>query len=158
MNSRPSSLNPAFSSGTILNRSEGELAPIIKTIHRLQRLNDLLEKILPAELRKHCQIANLDQGKLLLSFDSSVWASKFHFEKNEYVSAFRGVPEFAGIIQINHRVDPHLFIPPPKKIEKTQAFKLSTSAQHSLEQLMLNSEGKLRASLEKLQGRLKSFH
>ena len=155
----PNFLNIPVSSQSILSpsfaHSNGELAPILQTIAKLKKLNDLLTSILPKEMAKHCQVANLSQGKLTLTFDNSAWASKFYFEKNEYLSKFRAIPEFAGLSQIQHQVDPGLFIAPPKIIKKTQEFKLSKAAEDSLNQLILNSNGKLKEKWEKLQQKLK---
>ena len=148
-------LNPPLSSEIILRQSEGELAPILKTIHQLSRLNDLLKTIFPVDMAKHCQVANLSQGKLILSFDNATWASKFYFEKNEYLSKFRTVPEFAGIIHITHTVNPSLFLAPKRKSIETRKLVLSDETKDSLQQLILNSDGKLRENLEKLRTRLR---
>jgi hypothetical protein len=154
------SLGIASSSQAILSHSNaqlaGELAPILQTISRLKKLNDLLPKIFSKEMAKHCQVANLSQGKLVLSFDNAAWASRFYFEKGEYLSKFRAIPEFAGITQIQHQVNPDLFKAPPKPIPKPQEFKLSLGATESLNQLILKSDGKLKEKLEKLRGRLKN--
>jgi hypothetical protein len=151
-------MNIPLSSQEILSNSShalgSELAPILKTIHRLKRLNELLIQIFPKDMSKHCQIANLNQGKLTLTFDNAVWAGKFYFEKNEFLSKFRAIPEFAGISQIQHQVNPDLFKAPPKKPLKAREFKLSPGAEESLNQLILNSEGKLQEKLKKLQARL----
>ena len=154
----PSTPAIPLSSRAILTHSSshltGDLAPILQTIGRLKKLNDLLPKILPQEMAKHCQVANLSQGKLILSFDNAAWASKFYFEKGEYLSKFRTIPAFAGITQIQHQVNPDLFKAPPKPIPKPQEFKLSKGAEDSLNQLILHSDGKLKEKLEKLRARL----
>ncbi len=152
------SINIPLSSQEILRHSShdsgGELAPILKTIQRLKRLNELLIQIFPKEMSKHCQIANLTQGKLILTFDNAIWASKFYFEKNEFLSKFRAIPEFAGISQIQHHVNPDLFKAPPKPPLKPREFKLSPGAEDSLNQLILSSQGKLQEKLKKLHARL----
>jgi hypothetical protein len=148
-------LNPPLSSDSILNRPEGELAPILKTIQRLKRLNDLLMDILPKDMAKHCQVANFSQGKLTLAFDNASWAGKFHFEKMDYLSKFRAVPDFAGIIHLQHLVDPALFVAPPKKVKPVTTPTFSEATADSLQQLILSSEGKLRKNLEKLQKRIR---
>jgi hypothetical protein len=135
----------------------GDLKLIVQTLQKLKRLNEALHSLLPKEMAKHCQVASLTQGRLLISFDHAMWAGKFHFEKMEYLSKLRQLPEFSGLSQIEHRVNPSFSVTSQKPPSPKAAHRpLSKEAADSLDQLILYSEGKLKTSLEKFREHLRS--
>ena len=138
----------------LFDNTDGDLNQIVQVIDRLKSLNAALSAHLPAAMAAHCQVANLTKGKLIVTLDSNAWASRFYYEKPALLAALRQTPDFAGIAQIEHRVNPDLFqhekINPHKPKPTPQ---LSEDAKAGLDTLIQSAEGDLKAKLMQLRSR-----
>lgn len=139
---------------SLFDTSDGDLKRIVQVVDRLKSLNNALKEYLPGKLGDHCMVANLSKGKLIITLDSSAWASKFYYEKPSLLSKLRQSPDFAGISHIEHRVDPDMFKAlKTEKPQKQLPTKLSKDAGDALKGLMDHADENLKAKLKKLQGR-----
>ena len=139
---------------SLFDSSDGDLKRIVQVVDRLKSVNTALKEYLPEKLSEHCMVANLSKGKLLITLDSNAWASKFYYEKPSLLSKLRQSPKFAGISQIQHRVDPDLFKAlKAQKPKKQPPPKLSKDAGDALKGLIDQADDELKAKLKKLQGR-----
>lgn len=128
------------------------LAAIVRQVNRLKQLNDSVKRLLPEKLRQHCQVANLDKGRLLLEVDNNSWGSQLYYAKPELLQKLRQNPEFAGLIGIEHRVNPALRTDHNKSQRALRPpVKLSLDNLQQLAQLATSTENEqLKNSLLKL--------
>jgi hypothetical protein len=127
------------------------LSRVMQQVNRLQALNDAVKRLLPRDLGAHIQVANLDKGRLILEVDSNSWASILHYQKSDLLQQLRGNPEFAGLISIEHRVNPALKFAPKSVRSLRPPVKLSINNLKMLTELAANTKDtKLRDSLLQL--------
>lgn len=63
----------------LLESRGGRLAPLLDRVRLLQRVENLLRKILGADLGAHCRAGGLAGGRLVLLADSPVWATRIRY-------------------------------------------------------------------------------
>jgi len=71
--------------GTLLRRNPG-LQRLQTHAAKLQRLESLLNKRLPEQIRSHCRVAALTDGVLTLHADSPAWAAKLRYLTRDMLS------------------------------------------------------------------------
>lgn len=71
--------------GTLLRRNP-RLQRLQTHAAKLQRLESLLNKRLPEQIRSHCRVAALTDGVLTLHADSPAWAAKLRYLTRDMLS------------------------------------------------------------------------
>lgn len=94
--------------------SSSSLSKLKTRMLELEELNQLLDKILPQELKNHCHVANLREGNLILATPSPTWYHKLRFVKPELLSEARKIPKFSGIKSIDIITQPEEIVEDPK--------------------------------------------
>ena len=90
----------------LLESGQNQYKTLLGKVEKLHDLNVLIKQYLPSPLVNHCQVANLRHGKLVLSVDSPVWATKLRFYMPELLAALRQQPRFAGLAGMDVCVAP----------------------------------------------------
>jgi hypothetical protein len=96
----------AHSINDIINRPNNELANLLNKANQLKSLDALINPLLPAHLRKHCHVANLNDQRLSLVTTSGTWATQLRYQSSALLSQLRQHKEYAAIAQIRIIVDP----------------------------------------------------
>jgi hypothetical protein len=132
----------------------GHLQNLISKALYLEELTLLVRTHLAAELSCHVQVANFQAGKLKLTVDSSVWASRLRFCLPHLRNKLPTHAAFNSIISIDYSVQT-----PPRSLAKSRPARPLISA-HNAELLqdtaMAISHTKLQQSLLRLAKRLKT--
>ena len=68
-------------------------------------------------MQTHAQVACYIDGILTVHLDNSVWANQFRYLKLDLLGSLRKYPEFAGLIEIKHKIC-HIHSPIKPKVEK----------------------------------------
>lgn len=103
--------------------SSGKLIPaknLLKILQQSQTVDNLNPKLLahlPKDIQPHTQVACYIDGILTVHLDNSVWANQFRYLKLDLLSALRKYPEFAGLIEIKHKIC-HIHPPIKPKVIK----------------------------------------
>jgi hypothetical protein len=62
---------------------ENASLPVLERVQKLQRLEQAVLQVLPAELAAHCKVMNLRKETLVLCTTSSAWAARLRFAAPE---------------------------------------------------------------------------
>jgi hypothetical protein len=89
---------------TLLEQSP-EIKLIIDKLQQLQQLNRYLANFLPDYLAKHCVVANLRGGVLVLVTDGPVWKNQLSLLRMDLLEKLRSNPNWAGISSISITID-----------------------------------------------------
>ncbi len=82
------SIDDSFSSlGHLLNRNKVD--SLLSRALFLAGLHKSLQSILPADLKPHCQLANIRDGVVIMIASSSIWASRLRFHQTELLNYLR---------------------------------------------------------------------
>lgn len=117
--------------------SSPSLGGFTSKLEQLQELNQLVASQLEASLQPHCRVANLRDGKLILTTTSPTWNHKLRFCSLDLLSSLRKDPRWAGLTGIEVKVD---YLPitnnhttkisqKPKSISQQAAISLATAAE-----------------------------
>ncbi|MDD3449564.1 MAG: DUF721 domain-containing protein [Gammaproteobacteria bacterium] len=63
----------------LLESRAGRLTPLLERVRLLQRVENLLRKILGADMAGHCRAGGIAGGRLVLLADSPVWATRIRY-------------------------------------------------------------------------------
>ncbi len=96
----------------ILSGDRGALGALRQRQATLERAVARIGALLPAPLDRHCRIAALDDGALVLHVDAPAWLTRLRLERPRLLAALRAQPEFAGLREIRFRIAPESAIPP----------------------------------------------
>lgn len=82
-----------------LGSAKGELGNLVDNINRINRLSQLLKKVMQKPMIDHCRVAHWRNKVLVLAVDSSQWANRLRFEKLNLLSQLRqsGFPSISSI-------------------------------------------------------------
>ncbi len=100
----------------ILNSDRGALGVLRERQARQTRAAARLGALLPAPLDRHCRIAALDGGALVLHVDAPAWLTRLRLEQPRLLAALRAQAEFAELREIRLAIAPGAAItprPPP---------------------------------------------
>lgn len=149
-----------FSRSNSSNSCDSSLNDLISKIKKFEYLDKQLKLDLPSFLKPHCKIANfnMDQGKISLVVSSSSMAAKWHYLKANLLEKLRSNPVFAGVSQIDIKIDPSVFITNNLKNDtennlnnKNKSKKFSQESSEVLKQtIQACQDEKIRKQLEKL--------
>ena len=138
--------------------SSGKLIPaknLLKVLQQSQIVDNLNPKLsanLPKDMQMHAQVACYINGILTVHLDNSVWANQFRYLKLDLLGSLRKYPEFAGLIEIKHKIC-HIHSPIKPKVEKCP-LEFSKDNIKYLKSMINEAENlkniKLKNSLEKL--------
>ena len=81
---------------------------IVNKIEQLAKLNRIVHQKLDPELAKHCRVANLRDGILILTTASPTYGHLLRFEKGELLTRLRAEPAFCHLKSIQTHVQPPL--------------------------------------------------
>ncbi len=85
--------------------SSPSLGGFTSKLEQLQELNKLVASQLETSLQPHCRVANLRNGKLILTTTSPTWNHKLRFCSLDLLSSLRKDPRWAGLSSIEVKVD-----------------------------------------------------
>lgn len=83
----------------LLSPAEGTLSRLLQRSSRLEKLQKRVESLLPAGAVEHCRVINLRDNTLLLSVDSTAWATRLRYLQQAMIAELRdgGLPQLQGI-------------------------------------------------------------
>lgn len=129
----------------LLHKRSGATQRLLHKADQLERLQDRLQQWLPPALVPHVQLANLREGRLVLTADSSIWASKLRYLSPDLLRQLQTAGWDCQRIEV--KVAP-VFAPPP--VIKTKR-SISDSARRLLIQTARHiDDPEIAATLEKL--------
>ena len=73
---------------------------------QLLELSAIIEKVLPMEVKSHCQVMNIREGILVLQCSSAAWAMNLRFQEQELLKAIKQVPIYRYIRSIEYKIRP----------------------------------------------------
>ena len=95
-----SCINPnVISLGDRLGRARGDLGNMVDNINRINRLSQILEKVMEVPMINHCKAAHWRDNVLVLAVDSGEWANRLRYEKLTLLTKLRqtGFPSISSI-------------------------------------------------------------
>lgn len=85
-----------------LSTPEGVLKQLLEKANSLKSLTQLLQKLLPAELKAHCSVTELNANVLTINAESAAWGTRLRYIQSQLLADLRanGYPSLISI-QIN---------------------------------------------------------
>ena len=118
---------------------------LLKKAGRLQQLQTKLQKLLPADLATHVQLANLRGDRLVLTADSSAWASRLRYLSADLLLQLR--TDGWRCQRIDVKVAPLLQAPPSTNVKRS----LSAASRRLLRQTAEHiGDPEIAATLQKI--------
>lgn len=146
----------SYKAFTNLLHTAPDLQKFVAKLQHLEQINSYLGAHLDANLVKHCRVANLRDGAIILSTTSPAWHHKLRFVSLDILSTLRANPLWSGLKSVEIRVD-YL-----QSIEHDTSTNIKTSSRPSAQNAKLLQETatqignkKLSDSLSRLASRLK---
>lgn len=93
---------------------KGELSQLTQQALRLQKIQKILQEILPPELIVDCRAVSLTNSCLLLEVSNSSMATVLRYYTPTLLGQLRGQQEFASIASIKQQVKPKIAVPSTK--------------------------------------------
>ncbi len=81
--------SPARSVRSLLSGDRGPLQRLVGHGHRLERVSALLPDLLPAPLNRHCRVANISDGILVIHTDAPIWTTRLRFHNPRLLADLR---------------------------------------------------------------------
>ena len=82
------------------------LGEIVNKVEQLAKLNRIVQQKLDPQLKKHCRVANLREGILILSTPSPAFGNLLRFEKISLLTSLRTDPSLCHLKAIEIKVQP----------------------------------------------------
>ncbi|MGM0593542.1 MAG: DUF721 domain-containing protein [Pseudomonadota bacterium] len=82
------------------------LEPILQRSRQLHRLGAHVLNHLDPELRRHCQVVNVNDGILILAADSNAWATRLRYQTHTLLEMLHEDEKLRNIRKIQIRVSP----------------------------------------------------
>lgn len=101
----------AGTTATWLSHAGGILATLLAKARTLDTLTARVRLHLPAPLRCHCRVVNIEDRVLVLAADSSAWAMKLRFQAPTLIEALRASTDLAALQTVRVIVTPLTFNP-----------------------------------------------
>ena len=92
--------NPSVQSlSSRLGRARGDLGNMVDNINRINRLSQILDKVMEPPMINHCKAAHWRNNVLVLAVDSGEWANRLRYEKLNLLTKLRqtGFPKINSI-------------------------------------------------------------
>jgi len=129
----------------------GHLAALREHCSRLDEISAVVEANLPAPMNRHCRVANVTDGVLVLVSAGTGWSTRLRFHAPQLLDALRARPGLGHLREI--RVRPA----PPKAVEAGEALRIphlpAQAARHLRAAADAISAPALRAALLRLASR-----
>ena len=109
------------------------MGEIVNKVDQLAKLNRKVAQTLDPELKKHCKVANLREGILILTTTSAAFGHKIRFIEMDLLSAIRAEPEWCHIKSIKTQVRPSR--PPLQKSFSSAKMALSYPAAYGIKSI-----------------------
>lgn len=127
----------------------GGVEHLLKRSQRLKQVDALLAKMLDAELRPHCRVANIKGQTLILHVSSTAWSTRLRYQLPRLLASIREVPALQQISDIQLRVQNITPAAAPKRAPRQVS--MSRQAAHCIETCAESVEDtQLRAALQRL--------
>ncbi len=88
----------------LLNVKHGDLGYILQKVNQLNEINRKIADHLDPNLKKHCQVANLNNGQLTIIAANSAVATQLHYMTPDLLRRFRTDPALQSIHTIQCKV------------------------------------------------------
>lgn len=98
--------NTVKSISDLLMPNQRELQTILSKVKAIKSLNQIIIPMLPANLQKYCQIANLSQGVLTILTSNGSAAAELRYHLGDLLKMVRTVPTLKHIREIQSKVSP----------------------------------------------------
>ncbi len=92
----------------VLQQDSKVLDTLLQKTRQLAQLQQILSQHLDQKISKHCQVANLDNGALIILTDSAPWATQFRFQISDLLPKLRQHPEFHHLKHIQCKIRPQV--------------------------------------------------
>ncbi len=103
----------------------GRSAGLVERARELARLDTAVAAELPADMRPHCQVANLRAGTLVLAADSPAWAARLRFHAPRLLRRLRArglkAQRVRVLIQAPIPARRETPVPPPRRLSAEAA-------------------------------------
>lgn len=73
----------------LISTPNGDVKALLDRLAKIEALNNTLQPLLPATLKKHCRVINIRKNTLIIAVSSSTWANKIRFQLPELLTQFR---------------------------------------------------------------------
>jgi len=124
-----------------------QLKQLTAQAERLEALDRLFGRDLPAQLRAHVRLAAVRDGCLVVHADSAAWATQLRYRTPEIIASLPPEPEFAGVrsLRVRNRAPAAEATPMPARARMSldAAAAIEAQAQHT-------DDERLRAALRRL--------
>lgn len=90
----------------ILSGTTGPLQSLAEHCARLDRLSALVAGCTPEPLNRHCRVANVADGVLILYSDGAGWTTRLRFHAPNLLDCLRRHPELGHLREIRVRPSP----------------------------------------------------
>jgi hypothetical protein len=90
----------------VLQQDSKVLDALMLKIKQHTQLQQILAEYLDAKLINHCQVANLDNGCLIILTDSALWATQFRFQIPDLLAKLRQHPQLYHLKHIYCKIRP----------------------------------------------------
>lgn len=129
----------------LLHSASGNQQKLLQKAGRLQQLQSQLHRLLPADLATHVQLANLRGDRLVLTADSSAWASRLRYLSADLLLQLR--TNGWRCQRIDVKVAPLIQAPPSANVKRS----LSSASRRLLRQTAKHiDDPEMAATLQKL--------
>lgn len=86
---------------------------LVRHIDRLLIINNLLNELIPPEIRLHCQAIQCTVTELTLAADSAAWVTRLRYLQPKLLSSLRNHAQFCHLSQILFKIIPIQVLPAP---------------------------------------------
>ena len=90
----------------VLQQDSKVLDALMLKLKQLKQLQQILSEYLDSKLINHCQVANLDNGCLIILTDSALWATQFRFQIPDLLAKLRQHPQLYHLKHIYCKIRP----------------------------------------------------
>lgn len=99
-------LNQLKHTAAILNK-QSVLRDIVQRANSFAVLQRIVHSYLPGAAAEHCQLANYNQGRLVLVIDNAHWATRLRYQQNQLMDKLCQHNEFSDLQRIQFKVRPN---------------------------------------------------
>jgi hypothetical protein len=135
----------------VLQQDSKVLDALMQKLKQHKQLQQILTEYLDAKLITHCQVANLDNGCLIILTDSALWATQFRFQIPDLLAKLRQHPQLYHLKHIYCKIRPAQHIRRIPEIDQAPMPRLSLeTAQMILETADTIKHDKLKTIMQKI--------
>ncbi|WP_071872939.1 DUF721 domain-containing protein [Atopomonas hussainii] len=132
---------------------QGALQTMLNQAARVARYQALLEQCLQPAARPHCQVGDLNNGKLVIVVDNSHWATRLRFQEQRLLRQLQACEELRTLTKILIKVHPRSSAAPYRS-HSARRTPAAAEALHEAAEVIQDPQ--LKAALERLASRHES--